>query len=636
MASTTAVEILDAQTLVCISPVLAQQITQSIIVTVEFALDGQSFTSSGMSFQYNPPATVTQVEPTAGVVSGGTPVVVHGTNFLDSGDLAVPPEIPQSPGVLKCVFISMSDSARRYAMDAVFLSTTSVQCDTPPQIPKPEKFIVDVSLSGQTSFLQLTGSTQEFLFYQDPIVDTIEEPIGTIQGGETVNVRGSFFVNLAAIVCKFGEMIRPAIFISVNLIECVAPRVEDPVRVPLTVSMNGFDFTSANITYVFYELLNVYPSSGPMQGGTWMELTVDGGPTFVPDPNFEYQVKFGFYGNNRLVAGTLKPNPQSLASGVVQLLFPIPRYTTECASGATDCTVTPEVERVKVGADEKQARVRIALTKNKQFGSFPGKDFLFYDTKYTSILPCKSESGSSCRTLSVPKDGKQYAATFQATGLVDVVGIKCAFYPLRTVTDLNKWDRWFSSPGETDFRSDIEDASNPIPPHPDVILTDGMYDADEDAIGCLLPGLDEFGNKSFVGNRVMYAADSTKFVQGYVATVALNGQNFDHEEFQILYLNPPRVTEIRSIKGEPLRGGQSTTPISLKVVGRHWKIADSMSIYSDPQASQDALLGGIFPNTLSCVFYAPMSQRHLPVRGCTRPALQRHSLRGNLRVPNFH
>ena len=601
MSSTTEVEILDDKTLVCISPVLGQRITQSIIVNVEFALDGQSFSSSGLAFQYNPSTTVAKVEPTAGVVSGGTPVLVYGTNFQDSGDVAA--AVPQSPNVLKCVFISTSDSTERYAMDAVFLSSTSVQCDS-PRVPKPERFIVDVSLSGQTSLLQLTRSTQQFLFYQDPVVDVVAEPIGTIHGGEMVNIRGSFFVNLGGIVCKFGDIVRPAFFISVNTISCAAPQVNRPARVPLTVSMNGVDFTSANITYVFYELLEVHPSSGPIQGGTWMKLKVDGGPTFVPSPAFEYHVKFGLSGNDRLVAGTLK----SSSGGMVELLFLIPRYTAACAAGAIGCIVTPSNERLQVGAEDHPARVSVAFTTKKQFGSFPGKDFMFYDSAYTSVLPCKSESGTSCRTLSVPKDGKQYAVTFKGTGLVDVLGIKCAFYPLRTVTDLNQWDRWFSSknPGEIDFRTKIQDPSYQTSSNPDVILIDGVYDATEAAIGCLLPGLDTIGNMTLVGDRVTYAANVASLVQGYVATVALNGQNFDHEEFQILYLNPPRVSEIRSMAGRRLRGGMSTVSMSLRVVGSHWAIADSMSIYKEgPTVLQEALLGGIYPNTLSCVFYAP-------------------------------
>ena len=592
MSSTTEVEFLDGSTLVCISPVLQQRITQAVIVSVEVAMDGQTFTSSGLSFQYNPPATVSKIEPTAGVVSGGTPILVHGTGFLDSGDPDV--DRPQSLKVLTCVFISKADPTKIHTMPAMFLSTSRVQCDS-PAVDLSETYRVDVSLSGQTSFLQLTGSMQEYLFYQDPLVFSIEEPIGSIDGGEKVVVTGQYFLDLQEAVCKFGSLLQPAVFLDVRTIECVAPRVDSPAQVSFTVSMNGYDFTSSNITYVFYELINVQPSSGPIQGGTWVELTVDTGMAthfgrLSQDQAHVYRVKFGSHQDNQKIEGSFIEGSSN--GGRATLRFFLPR---EDDRENDLCLSTDECD---------PAKVSLAFTAKKQFSSFRGQDFMFYDTRYRSVLPCNSEP---CKALSLPKDGKQYPVTFKADGLVDVVGPKCAFYPLKSEVDLTTWDRFFSGrvEGESDFRTSKSNLANSMPPQ--VIFSDAFYDPTEQAIACLAPGLDESGNKTYVGNTVTIAREDADLVYGYVATVALNGQNFDHEEFQLLYLTPPRVHAVMSEQGKPMSGGDATRSVPLKIIGSNWSVADTIPFYRQSTVvTPESLVAGEYPNTLSCIFYAPM------------------------------
>ena len=108
---------------------------------------------------------------------------------------------------------------------------------------------------------------------------------------------------------------------------------------------------------------------------------------------------------------------------------------------------------------------------------------------------------------------------------------------------------------------------------------------------------------------VTAARDPTGFVYGYVVTVALNGQNFDHEEFQLLYLKPPRVHEVRSEQRRLVVGGIATKSIPLKIIGSHWAVKDTIDFYRQSVVTSESLLAGEYPNTLSCVFYAPMSNK---------------------------
>ena len=587
MSTTTEVDILDKDTLVCITPALIQEISQNIMVTVEVSLDGQTFSSSGLSFQYNPTSTVISVKPTAGVRSGGTPIVIYGTNFVDSGDASIP---PKSPKVLKCVFFSVSsrfdDDKIIFTTEATFLNPSMVQCLTPDLGNSvPGAYTVDVSLSGQTDFSQLAGSVQEFYFYQDPKLIALEDPIGSIHGGETVDIVGENFQDLGNAVCKFGEAIIPANHSKTNprtRMTCVAPVVSAPTTVQVSISMNGVDFTSDNVTYVFYELTDVSPSSGPIQGGTWIELTVNGGPSFNPlaaGTGFDYRMTFGRPGieRNEMWSGLL----QSSAGGIAKIAFFIKRYAPDCGPSDTKgCTNRPIV----LDSDEYPAAISMAFTSKNQLANFEGKKFMFYGVTYSSVLPCED---GICKAVSIPKDGMQYAVTFTGTGLVGVSGIKCAFYPIKSLSDLNSWDNFFTARNgrDVDFRSSISRTTNTSM----MILTNGTYDGTQSAIGCFAPRL--------LGNST---------VAGYVATVALNGQNFDHEVFQVLYLQPPRVLEIQTLDGKSLSAGMSTASIPLKIVGSGWAIADSIGMYALANAA--TRVAGDYPKTLSCVFYAPMSQ----------------------------
>ena len=81
-------------------------------------MNGQQFSSSGVSFTYRPAAAVSSVWPAYGVAEGGTPVTVLGSGFSSSAE---------SLGSLLCRF----DGDARTTVGR-FLNGSAVACPTLP------------------------------------------------------------------------------------------------------------------------------------------------------------------------------------------------------------------------------------------------------------------------------------------------------------------------------------------------------------------------------------------------------------------------------------------------------------------------------------------------------------------------
>ena len=76
-------------------------------------MNGQQFSSSGVSFTYRPAAAVSSISPTRGVSEGGTPVTVLGSGFSSAAE---------SLGALLCRFNTT-------AVAASFVSETALVCN---------------------------------------------------------------------------------------------------------------------------------------------------------------------------------------------------------------------------------------------------------------------------------------------------------------------------------------------------------------------------------------------------------------------------------------------------------------------------------------------------------------------------
>ena len=82
------------------------------VVGVQLSMNGQQYAQSGVSYTYQPAASVSYISPTSVLSEGGTPLTVHGGGFSSASE---------SLGVLTC---RIGGATRR----AVWASASAVVC----------------------------------------------------------------------------------------------------------------------------------------------------------------------------------------------------------------------------------------------------------------------------------------------------------------------------------------------------------------------------------------------------------------------------------------------------------------------------------------------------------------------------
>ena len=116
------------------------------------------------------------------------------------------------------------------------------------------------------------------LEYVRPVAAAAVEPgRGPVGGGTFVNVTGSGFSARAALLgytwCRFNSTSVAAAWRSSTELHCVAPRHQTGV-VSVEVTQNEQQHTSDGVRFEFEVVAaySVYPSSGPVDGGTMVEV----------------------------------------------------------------------------------------------------------------------------------------------------------------------------------------------------------------------------------------------------------------------------------------------------------------------------------------------------------------------------
>ncbi|KAI9997231.1 hypothetical protein PInf_000667 [Phytophthora infestans] len=195
--------------LACVTPPASADLPKRTFLMVT---NGNDFYSNPIPFVYEDTWTVSFASPTGGPCTGGTTVLIKGTNF------------PRNT-VLQCAFEKQMSSAR-------YLSSSSVSCKT----PKVEKGTTDVDL-------RLTSNGQDFsqplLFsYRDPPeINSIDPPYGSSSGGDVIAVAGANFFPDTQANCVFdGDIVTAASFKSSSSMLCLSPAVPIPTE-PMTVSI---------------------------------------------------------------------------------------------------------------------------------------------------------------------------------------------------------------------------------------------------------------------------------------------------------------------------------------------------------------------------------------------------------------
>ncbi|MGM4957192.1 IPT/TIG domain-containing protein [Bradyrhizobium japonicum] len=208
---------------------------------------GTSATSAADQFTYAAPPTVTSISPTSGPQTGGTTVVITGTNF--SGATAV---------------TFGATAATGFAVN----SATQITATSPAGTGTVD---ITVTTVGGTS---ATSAADQFTYVPAPTVTSISPTSGPGVGGTTVTITGTNFTGATTVV--FGATAATGVTVnSATQITATSPAGTSTIDIRVTTA-GGTSATSAadQFTYVATPAVtSLSPTSGPAAGGTVVTIT---------------------------------------------------------------------------------------------------------------------------------------------------------------------------------------------------------------------------------------------------------------------------------------------------------------------------------------------------------------------------
>jgi len=197
------------------------------VVSIDVSPNGVDFTSGGILYEFDPVVTAISVTPSTGpAILGGTLITVTTTPVL------------KRTYNMKCSFGSV-------AVEASYQSESVALCTTPAGVTGV--FAVGFS-TNSIDFSDVGGA---FFRFVDPVTVVSISPFSASVSGDTaVFITGLGFLNETSVVCRFGNKIVSAIFLSSDNLVCSSP-VSAPGSVVVEVSNNGVDFSSNRLLFHF-------------------------------------------------------------------------------------------------------------------------------------------------------------------------------------------------------------------------------------------------------------------------------------------------------------------------------------------------------------------------------------------------
>lgn len=243
---------------VCTSPSLPQaspetETPASVPVSIGTGLYS---TSSSEIFTYVVPTTVVAVIPDRG--QAGSRVQIIGENFHERFNL-------------QCQF-------GMHRTPATFVTPRRIDCHAPDDIHG--QFNVSV-LTGE--FLTALYTMAKFELEQPSVLLAIDPVSGGYDETTEVSVSGSGFQPSADLMCRFGQVDMPAVFVNSSFLLCSAPPQKRD-RVKVSTSLRG-EISSVNSVIFWYNMdsviFRVFPSQGSLYGGTVVKIVGNLDPTLV-------------------------------------------------------------------------------------------------------------------------------------------------------------------------------------------------------------------------------------------------------------------------------------------------------------------------------------------------------------------
>ena len=308
-------------------------------VSIEISNNGQDFTKTGLRFSFREALTFGLV-PSRGPVVGGTVVTItgleasgsdlrritFGSTFVavetaDDGSSTVVVPVGSFPGLVS-VTVDEYGTAVQYEYLSVpfvsairptlgFVSRSSVVTmvgtnfevgtDYVIQAGEPD-VLVPGSLVSSSLLLARVPCLTAGAFSID-VVDVLSQEVtrahskyecarslqvfelspsfGQTQGGDLVHVLGAHFIDSQDLSCRFGlRSIVPATYKTSTKIACFSPS-RSRGNVTVELSIDSIDFTTSGVQYSYFSttIHQVFPSLGPVRGGTSVTITASHFPS---------------------------------------------------------------------------------------------------------------------------------------------------------------------------------------------------------------------------------------------------------------------------------------------------------------------------------------------------------------------
>jgi len=205
-------------------------------------------------FLYFNPVAISAIDPSAGPVDGGVPIVVSGSGF--------------KPGTALVI-------GDRIAIDVQVLDDSTLTAVTPPG----EAGKTNVSVSSSDGLATLVGG---FFYYEYPLIEEVSPAAGPASGGAAVLIRMKGAHEESQVM--FGDKVAAQVsFVDFHTLEAITPPAEVGF-VDVTVS-TPYGADTREKGYFYHGgvsppkdmlLVSVQPNSGPMSGGNEVQLTAFG------------------------------------------------------------------------------------------------------------------------------------------------------------------------------------------------------------------------------------------------------------------------------------------------------------------------------------------------------------------------
>jgi len=251
-------------------------------VIVQVSLNAQQYTLNQLksdltTFTYYRNPVVSYAEPRAFPMTGGSPFAIHGKDFMFSRNFTKNDDGSERIYYNVRFIDDKGKELGRTRSDQVFdnqLLLKSIPVDQPYQ---------NVRLEVSPNDQQWHPCETPVSFYRAPSIKSIDPKFGPIkQHHKTLTVDGKNFdcaeTDCPHLKCSYSTddfvILTDGMRIDSQTIYCDIPSVSRPDITQFRITLNGFDYTSENITYTFYDafILNLVPQIIPMEGGTNVQV----------------------------------------------------------------------------------------------------------------------------------------------------------------------------------------------------------------------------------------------------------------------------------------------------------------------------------------------------------------------------